>query len=138
MHIIVLQRLTESNNVIFVNDSCQIVLRLVSTIMKEKKRRQKTHLIWSSFWFSLNVQDFSLNVFSCILKNVKNIIKLTNLNIFHLKAIVIKIKLIVAKTYINSTSDQFCYVTVTFKNNKAAYQLVTYFLYIFISYTLGV
>lgn len=68
-------------------------------------------------------------VFSCILMKVKNIIKLKNLKIFHSKEIVMKNKLIVANTYLNSTSDQFCFVTITFYNTKAAYQFVN------ISYT---
>lgn len=40
-----------------------------------------------------------------------------------------KNKSIVANTYLNSTSDQFCFVSVTFNNNKTAYQFIN------ISYT---
>lgn len=40
---------------------------------EREKKKKKIHLIWSSFWFSLNVQDSPLNVLSCILKNLKDI-----------------------------------------------------------------
>lgn len=40
-----------------------------------------------------------------------------------------KNKSIVENTYLNSTSDQFCFVSVTLNNNKTAYQFIN------ISYT---
>lgn len=43
--------------------------------------------------------------FLCILKKVKNIIKLKNLKIFYLKEIVMKNKLIVVNIYLNSILD---------------------------------
>lgn len=46
-----------------------------------------------------------LGFFLCILKKVKNIIKLKNLKIFYLKEIVMKNKLIVVNIYLNSILD---------------------------------
>lgn len=46
-----------------------------------------------------------------------------------------KNKLIVANTYLYSTSDQFCFVSVTFYNNKAAYPFVNISYTFFISYS---